>query len=132
MRGLDPASQDLVLVPRMNPIDECSVPFCRDVEIVAKRSVSERIDDFGEGKKELKRKFSNEQRQNVLGANSLKSCNRTIPVKESFFLPPQLSVVSVTPRKLRPEFTHDLQGLGPSLVTIPAYHVGDDKGRALP
>src|ERR1700681_365749 len=117
----------LGFVARMNTVDEVPVPLRVDRKVRAESSIDKRVDDIAEADKYIEAEAFDQQRQNVLRANTFKSADRAIPVEEFIVLPSKLTIVAVCWRDLAPELAHDRKRLRPSLMAISADHVGYDE-----
>ena len=95
VRGLDYTSFEVILIHGMDPVNEVQVSLVGGIEIVAERALDESIYQVAIPDKELEMKLLDQQRQDVLSADSSKSLLRTIPVAEFPFKPLQLMVVLV-------------------------------------
>ncbi len=127
VRRLDASSRHLRLVASMNTIDEFPVPLRVDREIRAEAAVDKRVDDIGKSDEDVEAETLDQQRQDILRADSFKSFGRAIPVEEFVFLSFQLAIVAVRRRQLTPELAHDGECLRPALVAVASDHVGDDE-----
>ena len=107
----------------MNSLSHCRV----DREIRTEAAVDKRGDDIGEPDEDVETEAFDEQRQDILRADSLKAFGRAIPVEKLVFLSLQLPIVAVSRRQLTPELAHDGERLRPSLVAVASDHVGDDE-----
>lgn len=88
MGRCDMTSGHLLLVALVHAINELTVPLSVGVKIGSESAAYKRIDDIAAAEEELEVEEFEQQRQDVLSANSLKAIDRAVPIFIEFFVPP--------------------------------------------
>ena len=123
MRRFQGATLDLRRIKSLNEVDECTVPFFGGIEVRTEAAVDKDIDDVAERDEQFKIETLDQQRQDVLCADSFEAFLGAVPILVLFLVPFQQMIEFVRVGKLTPQFVYQLQSLGPALMAIAANHV---------
>ncbi len=80
MSWLETARDYLFLIALVNIVDEGPIPCRRRIKIMSKSSINKNINHIAKADKKLEMKVIQQERQDVLRADALKTLSRTIPV----------------------------------------------------
>jgi len=123
----DAAGDNRFLIALVYAVDEAPIPGLSRVKVETEGTIDKRINHIAETDKKLELEILEQQRQDVLRPDTLKTLHRAIPVLIKLLITLKLPIKTVGWRQLPPELTHYLQRLRPALMSIAADHVRDDK-----
>src|SRR5579863_404379 len=121
MSRLEAACGEFLLIALVDGVDKAAIPLGLSIEIIAERSVDKWLDHIGEGYENIEMKILEQERQDVLRSDALESVDGAVVVEVHFLITLELPIESVGRRELSPEFVHDMECLGPALVSIAAH-----------
>src|SRR4029077_10918788 len=80
--------EHLLLVAVVHAINELTVPWYFRIKIGSESAAYKWIDNVAAAEEELEVEEFEQQRQDILSANSLKVSDRAVPIFVEFFVPP--------------------------------------------
>src|SRR6266436_8586178 len=123
----DAAGDNRFLIAVVYAVDEAPIPGLSCVKVETEGTIDKRVNHIAETDKEPELEILEQQRQDVLRPDALKTFHRAIPVLIKLLITLKLPIKTVGRRQLPPELMDDLQRLRPALMSIAADHVRDDK-----
>src|SRR5689334_10859562 len=108
-------------------MNKCDILFVFRTEIVPEAAIHEYIRQVSKRGEGLEFKEPQQQRENILSANTFEAFRGAIPVFVEFFKAVELTVVFVSIGHRAPDIVKNFQRFGPSHVAVAADHVAGEK-----